>query len=229
MDWDSLPESVFKSGVLPMQASGGCYHKCAFCTFRKDSRMIFLKPVEALVDEMKAVSNRGVRYVRFVDDNFRLGRQDLNAFCRRIKDVGVQIRWMTMIKISTLEKTDVDLLRDAGCFEVALGLESTDPQVLQNMNKKADPDRYGEGIRRLLAAGINCSCYFLFGFPGETDETARRTLDFIESVQHPELEGILSWNLYILIMAPLSPVYEPEMRKRHGITCLLYTSPSPRD
>jgi len=217
VDWKSLPDTVFKSGVLPMQASGGCFHKCAFCTFRKDSRMIFLKPVERLIDEMKMVEHRGVRYVRFIDDNFRLGRPDLNTFCRRVVDEGLQIQWMTMIKISTLENTDVSLLRDSGCFEVALGLESTDPQVLKNMNKKADPERYGPGVERLLRAGINCSCYFLFGFPGETDETVHRTREFIERNEHPELEGILSWNLYTLIVAPLSPIYEPEMRKKYGL------------
>lgn len=218
VDWGSLPDYVFRSGVMPMQASGGCFHKCAFCTFRKDGRMIFIKPVEALVDEMKAVAERGIRYVRFIDDNFRLERRDLNSFCQRVVDEGTPIQWMTMIKISALENTDLDLLRRAGCFEVALGLESRDPQILRNMNKDADPEKYEEGIERLLAAGINCSCYFLFGFPGETDETALRTRKFIRDVQHPELPGILSWNLYTLIMAPLSPVYESEMRSKYGIT-----------
>ena len=218
VDWDILPDYVFDAGVMPMQASGGCFHKCAFCTFRKDSRMIFIKPVENLVDEMKAVAKRGIRYVRFIDDNFRLEHRDLNSFCEQAVAEGTPIQWMTMIKLSALENTDLDLLRRAGCFEVALGLESTDQQVLRNMNKKAEPEKYGAVIRRLLAAGINCSCYFLFGFPGETDETALRTLEFIRSVQHPELPGILSWNLYTLIVAPLSPVYGPEMRKKHGIT-----------
>lgn len=217
VDWKSLPDAIFESGVIPMQASGGCPYRCAFCSFRKDDRFQFLKPVNQLIDEIKEVSGRGVRYVRFIDDNFRLGVPDLQTFCRRMIDSGIQIHWMTMIKINTLENMDADLLRRAGCLEVALGLESADAQVLQNMNKKATPAGYGQVIQKLLQAGINCSCYFLFGFPGETDETALRTRQFIKSIEHPELDGILSWNLYSFCLTPLSPIYEPRMREKHGL------------
>ena len=145
--------------------------------------MIYVKTDEQLIEELKSVADRGVRYVRFIDDNFRLGQKSLDRFCRRIVDEGIRIRWMTMIKINTLENADLDLLRQAGCYEVALGLESADPAVLANMNKKAKPDTYGPVIRKILSAGINCSCYFLFGFPGETEETIRRTRDFIKGNQ----------------------------------------------
>jgi len=218
VDWDSLPDHVFNSGVVPMQASGGCPFKCAFCTFRKDSRILFKKPLDKIIAELKAVSRRGVRYVRFIDDNFRLGIPNLDEFCRRVISEGIRIQWMTMIKVDTLEDADMRLLRQAGCFEVALGLESTDPQVLRNMDKRANSAMYGPVVQRLLEAGINCSCYFLFGFPGETDETARHTREFIKSVEHPELDGILSWNLYSFCLAPLSPIYEPETRGKYGLT-----------
>lgn len=218
VDWDSLPENVFKSGVVPMQASGGCPYKCAFCTFRKDDRIIYIKPVEQIIDELKVVSTRGVRYVRFIDDNFRLGAPNLEKFCRRIIEEGLKIHWMTMIKINTLEKVDPELLRRSGCIEFALGLESADPEVLKNMRKKANPTMYGPVVKRLLEAGINCSCYFLLGFPGETDESALRTREFIRSIEHPELDGILSWNVYSFCLFPLSPIYEPEMREKYGLT-----------
>ena len=218
IDWDSLPGHVFDSGVVPMQASGGCPYKCAFCTFRKDSRFLFKKPLDNLIDELKAISGRGVRYVRFIDDNFRLGIPNLDKFCKRVINEGIRIQWMTMIKVDTFEDADIGLLRQAGCFEVALGLESTDPQVLGNMNKRANPAKYGPVVQRLLEAGINCSCYFLFGFPGETDETALRTREFIKSTEHPELDGILSWNLYSFCLSPLSPIYEHEMREKYGLT-----------
>jgi p-methyltransferase len=218
IDWKSLPDTVFKSGVVPMQASKGCPYRCAFCNFIKDRRMIFRKPVKQIIDELKAVSDRGVRYVRFVDDNFRLGSLDLNAVCQQIIDEGIQLNWMSMIRANTLRDVDAQLLRQAGCIEVQLGLESADPQILRNMNKKAAPALYARIVRKLLAAGINCSCYFLFGFPGETDETALRTREFIKSIEHPDLEGLLSWNLFTFSLAPLSPVYEFEMREKYGLT-----------
>ncbi len=218
VDWKSLPDAVFHSGVVTMQASNGCPYNCAFCNFVKDRRLAFVKPIEQLVGEMKDVANRGIRYVRFVDDNFRLGSDDLNSVCQRLVDEEVPIRWMSFMRAGTLKHADVPLLRRAGCTEVQLGLESADPQVLRNMNKRADPGLYAEVVRKILSAGINCSSCFVFGFPGETEESVRRTIDFIKNLESPEWEGVFSWSIYPFFLAPLSPVYEFEWRKRYGLT-----------
>ena len=122
IEWKSLPDTVFESGVVSMQASNGCPYNCAFCNFTKDRRLMFTKPIGQLVGELKDVSNRGVRYVWFTDDNFRLGKGDLRSVCQRFVNEGLQIHWMSFIRASTLKSIDVDLLRRSGCTEVQLGL-----------------------------------------------------------------------------------------------------------
>jgi radical SAM superfamily enzyme YgiQ (UPF0313 family) len=218
IDWKSLPEKIFRSGVIPMQTSKGCPFKCAFCNFTKDRRLMFIKSLDRLVEELKAVSARGVRFVRFTDDNFRHGKGNLNTLSRRIIKENIPVKWMTMVRASALEGVDFKLLKESGCIEVLLGLESADPQILDNMNKKASPRLYARVVKRLLTAGIDASCYFLFGFPGETFVTVQRTLDFIGRIEFPELPGTLSWALFPFSLAPLSPVYEPEMRRKYGLT-----------
>jgi anaerobic magnesium-protoporphyrin IX monomethyl ester cyclase len=218
IDWRSLPDRVFESGVVTMQASNGCPYKCAFCNFTKDRRLLFMKPLDELMSELKAVSERGVRYVWFADDNFWLGRGDLRSVCERLAEEELPILWMSFIRATTLKNVNGELLRRSGCIEAQLGLESGDQQVLQNMNKKANPKLYSDVVRNLLGAGVNCSCYFIFGFPGETDETAATTREFIKSIEHPELEGILSWSMFPFILSPMSPIYEPEMREGYGLT-----------
>jgi len=218
VDWMSLPEDIFRTGSVTMQASNGCPYRCAFCNFVKDRRHTFVKPIDQLVAEMRDVASRGVRYVRFVDDNFRLGSDDLNAVSQRFVDEGLDLRWMSFFRAGTLKNADLPLLRRAGCMEVRLGLESADARVLRNMNKRSDPDLYAEAIRRLLAAGIDCAVSFIFGFPGETDETARQTIEFIRNVESPQEEGVLTWSLFPFILAPLSPIYESASRKEYGLT-----------
>ena len=218
IDWDLLPETIFKSGVAPMQASNGCPYKCTFCNFTKDRQIIFIKPIDQIVEELKTLSNHGVRYVRFVDDNFRLGRHDLNRFCKKLIDANLHIRWMSFIRASILKKVNIELLRRSGCIEVQMGLESADPQILRNMNKKATPELYAEVVGKILAAGINCSCCFIFGFPGETEESSFRTREFIKSIEHPQCDGILTWSIFPFILVPLAPIYENESRKKYGLT-----------
>jgi anaerobic magnesium-protoporphyrin IX monomethyl ester cyclase len=220
IDWasPSLPDSVFQKDVVPVQASVGCLHRCAFCNFIKDRSLAFVKPLDRLVTELKQVSRRGARYVRFVDDNFRLGSKDLNEVCLRLIAEGIDLKWMTFIRASTLARADLGLLRNAGCIEVQLGLESAHPLVLKNMNKAADAGLYARVVRDCLSAGINCSCCFVFGFPGETKETVETTIQFIKDSAHPDLEGTFSWSIYPFMVAPLSPIYEPAMRERYGLS-----------
>ena len=222
IDWQALPDALFKSGVVSMQASNGCPYYCAFCNFTKDRRLTWTKTTERIMAEMQAVQARGARYVWFVDDNFRLGKNDLEAVCRRFVDARMDLKWMTFVRASTLDNVDVDLLRQAGCIEVQLGLESADPQILKNMNKKASPELYDRVLRKLLASGINCSCYFIFGFPGETEESAQRTRDFIKSFDGQHYEGNLCWSMFPFTLIPLSPIYEPGARRKYGLTGYLH-------
>lgn len=218
VDWAALPDFIFESGVVPMRASRGCPYRCAFCNFVKDRRLLYTKPEDLLIQELKTVSQRGVRYIWFLDDNFRMGKRDMEAFCRRIIEESISLQWLTMIRASAIKGMDFSLLREAGCIDVQMGLESADPGILENMAKGVTPDVYREVVEGLLSAGIHASCYFIFGFPGETEETAMRTRRFIQEMEHPELEGTLSWTLFHFSLAPLSPIYDPDMRAKYGLT-----------
>ena len=220
--WSEMPDSIYDSGVVPMQASAGCPYQCSFCNFTKDRRLTWIKPIDRLVGEMKAVKKRGARYVWFVDDNFRLGKEDLGKVCDRFIDENLDLKWMTFIRASTLETIDPEMLRKAGCYEVQLGLESADNQILLNMNKKATPELYKKVLKKLISAGINCSCYYIFGFPGETEESAQRTRDFIKQFDYTPYEGSLYWSMFPFILSPLSPIYEPKARQQFGITGYLH-------
>ena len=167
--------------------------------------------------EFKTIAQYGIQYVWFVDDNFLLGTSNLNAFLKKLAEVNQGIKWMSFIRADALKNVDFKLLRRSGCIEVQLGLESADLQILKNMNKKANPETYRTVIENLLKVGINCSCYFIFGFPGETAETAERTRNFIQSIEYPEYEGVMRWSLYPFLLVPLSPIFEEDQRQRYGL------------
>ena len=165
VDWARMPTKIFMPGVVNMQASMGCPYLCQFCNFIKDQKSTMLKPVDALLEELRAVAKRGIEYVRFVDDNFRLGNFDLDSVCQEIIAANLGIKWLSFIRASTLDRTDIGLLKNAGCIEAQIGIESIDENILKNMHKGTSPDMYRRVVRKLLEHGINCSCCFIFGFP----------------------------------------------------------------
>ena len=217
IDWDSLPDEVFASKVIPLQASSGCPYRCAFCNFVKDPHVTYAKTPEQIVGEMLAVARRGVRYVWFVDDVFRLGNKDLSLVAKAMIDAKLNLKWMTFIRADTVKDVDFGLLKQAGCTELQFGLESADPDVLGAMNKKADPDVYRQSIKSAMTAGIDVSAYFIFGHPGETETSIERTIRFMQSVQYPDLPGSLSWSIYPFLLVPLSPIYDQPLRTKYNL------------
>ena len=222
VDWKRMPMEFFKSGVVPLQASYGCPYNCAFCNFMKDRRLMGVKPLDDLIEELKTVQEKGAKYVWFVDDNFRLGRKDLETVCHQFLNCGITIKWKSFIRPDVLKSVDMGLLKAAGCIEVQFGLESADPLLLKRMNKKASPELYAGVIESVMRAGINCSCYFIFGFPGETEETVMQTRKFIKSIEHPELDGYIYFTMFPFIIAPLSPISEPKNAQKYGLRGHMY-------
>jgi p-methyltransferase len=62
------------------------------------------------------------------------------------------------------------------------GIESADDQILRNMHKNASVDRYRRGIALLKQADIHVHAGFIVGFPGETEQTARKMVPFIDEL-----------------------------------------------
>ncbi len=218
LDWESLPNGIFDSKVVPVQASNGCTFNCSFCNFTKEKERTCLKPLELLLQELRQIEARGAKYVWFSDDNFRLGKKDLNEFCEKLIEEKISLKWMSFVRASTLVDVDFELLKKAGCVEVQLGVESASEKILNNMNKKATPGLYRTVIKKLLANGIDCSCYFIFGFPGETEETVAETFEFLKEIESFDGEGCFSWSIFPFLLSPLSPIYEEEERAKYGLS-----------
>jgi len=215
IDWQNLPVEIFAHKVVPVRASMGCPHRCHFCSFKKDHRLTHIKPLDSLIDELKAIQERGVKYVWFVDDNFRLGKNDLESVCRRFVDEGISLEWMCLIRPETLKDVDLKLLKQAGCSEVQMGLESADPGILSSMNKQSSPALNERVIKDLISAGINCAGYFIFGYPGETDKSIETTVAFIKRLEEHDGPAHFNWSLYPFLLGPFSPIFD--QRDEHDL------------
>jgi hypothetical protein len=92
-------------------------------------------------------------------------------------------------------------MKESGCEGVFLGIESGSPQILKNMNKAATVDKYIKGIDLLKEYGILNFGSFIIGFPGETPETVRETVQFIKE------SGIDFFRAHLWYCEPVTPIW----------------------
>ena len=159
--------------------SRGCPYDCSFCGAAVSANRdlsIRTRTPENIVEEMEELhAKHGVTAFRFVDELFLASvpfmRKCLPYFIER--GIGERFVWDATGRINVLAKADpdlLDLLKTAGCREVALGIESASERLLGYMGKRISPEMTQRAVTALVSRGISVKGYYIFGFPTETTE-----------------------------------------------------------
>jgi len=118
-------------------------------------------------------------------------------------DEAFGMSWYSYFRCSNARDEETfDLAAASGCAGVFLGVESADPEVLQNMRKLAQDDQYRAGIGRFQERGIDTFASIILGFPGESTASVQRTIDFLNETA-PSFWRVQAW-----WANPRSPVYQ---------------------
>ena len=72
-------------------------------------------------------------------------------------------------------------MAEAGCERVKIGFESGSNRILSEV-KKLETRRNDERRKYVKKAGVPFSAYFMAGFPGETDDDLKQTIDFAKKI-----------------------------------------------
>jgi radical SAM superfamily enzyme YgiQ (UPF0313 family) len=166
---------------LPVQTRRGCPLTCSYCsTPAIEGGTIRRRAEGAAVAFLKDWAAAGFRKVFFVDNTFNLPESFARSLCRRITTEGVDISWRCILYPGKVSRELVRDMASAGCCEVSLGFESGDPQILAAMNKRFGPEQIQAAAQLLAEAGIRQMGFLLLGGPGETRESVKRSIAFVE-------------------------------------------------
>ncbi len=176
-DWGRwIPQGY--PGRVTIQTSQGCPFPCRFCDFRLMNRTDY-KSVDVLRKELRSLKAIGVTKVDFVDDLFTLPEKRLISICQMMLEEEFNFSWYCLSRSTGLKEETIRLMADAGCTLVNIGLESADPTVLENMNKRTDVSAAYEQVERFSRYGIAVMANIILGYPGETDDSIGRTIEFL--------------------------------------------------
>lgn len=168
---------------VPISASRGCTGNCSFCYAPTmwEHKYRF-RGVKSLMTELDLLYRRGIRHFDFVDDQLSGRPEQLVDLCQAIIDSEMKSAWSCEMRVDTCSEALCNKMREAGCYLVAMGIESGDEQVLKKLGKSITPHRSFEAFRAAHLAGLYTTALTMVGSPGETWESVEHTVSLLNSL-----------------------------------------------
>lgn len=196
-----------KYNRITVQTSRGCPHKCEFCA----SSILLtprykMKPVEKVVAEIREIKKIWSKpFIEFADDNSFVHREHYKRLLRELAKE--KLRWFTEADVNVARDDELlGLMRDSGCQQVLIGLESPHRESLNgielNANWKArKQDEYKAAIAKIQSYGITVNGCFILGLDGDTPEVFDDVLQFVRD------SGLYEVQVTFLTAFPGTPLY----------------------
>jgi len=174
-----------KYNRLTVQTSRGCPHRCEFCasSILLTSRYK-VKPVAKVIAEIREIKKIWPKpFIEFADDNSFVRREHYKKLLRELAKEN--LRWFTEADIGVAEDDELlGLMRDSGCQQILIGLESPQRGSLDGIELKKNwklrqQEFYQEAIAKIQSYGITVNGCFILGLDGDTPEVFDDVLDFV--------------------------------------------------
>lgn len=179
-----------------MISSRGCPTKCTFCVLENHwGKIQRMRSAKNVLDEIEfLITTYGIKEIHFEDDNLTANKKRaIEIFDGMIKR-GFNISWQcpSGIAVYSLDDEILEKMKKSGCYNVPLGIESGDQEVLSKlMHKPVNLKKVPELVKRIRAFGMRVKGFFILGFPDETKESIKRTIEFAKSLE-------LDWTLFFI-------------------------------
>ncbi|HVL67118.1 MAG TPA: radical SAM protein [Vicinamibacterales bacterium] len=184
--WDLVP---IREYALPLvdkpyvivETSRGCPYSCDFCVAPIHQGHKFRqRGAKDLVDEIeRTYRERGIEYFYLWGDTVTLNVKAFTAFCDELIARNLPIHWFGNARADNLtDPAFVHRLKRAGCWMLALGIETESEDVRKDMVKRLERQKIEAAFRNMRQAGIKSFAFFIFGYPGETLDTIDQTVNY---------------------------------------------------
>jgi anaerobic magnesium-protoporphyrin IX monomethyl ester cyclase len=169
--------------MVSLRTAKSCPFSCAFCGFPQRAGQYTYMSVEMVEKELNALRDLGVTTLTFLDDTFNVPKRRFRELLQMMIRNEYGFKWNSFYRSDHGDEETIRLMGESGCEGVFLGVESGSDTMLKLMNKTSRRANYLTAIPLLRQAGISTYASLIVGFPGETHETVRETLDLLEEAR----------------------------------------------
>jgi len=181
-----FPHRYKARSAYPVVASRGCpWGRCVFCKGVSVASSTFYRSrsPEHLVREIEdVVRGKGYTEVQFYDGNFNTETAWLSEFLRLIREKGLVFSWSCLCRVDNITAEALKLMKEAGCWNITFGLESSSQYLLDIIDKGTDLEQARNAVGMARSAGIETTGSFLLGLPGEKPRDVLDTAAFAVSI-----------------------------------------------
>jgi radical SAM superfamily enzyme YgiQ (UPF0313 family) len=197
--------SYYAKKTLPIITSRGCPYGCNYCSVQLSMGRGFRpRSSQNVVDELEYWYRKGFNSFEFNDDCFSLDIERAKEICKLIIIKDLKIKWQLYngIRVDRINEELLKLMKESGCIFISYGCESGDQDIINNIGKGITLEQVKNAVELTNKVGIKNSVNFIIGHPGETPQTAMKTIKFAEKLPTNFV------NVYNLIPYPGTMLYE---------------------
>ncbi len=169
------------SNFMTMMTSRGCPFTCTYCV--NSCNVLFGKKyramsAERIIEEINYyISAYQTKEIVFYDDNFTFDTKRVARLCDLIIQNNLKFKWKCSSRIESINLELLKKMKKAGCYLIAYGVESGNEELLRSVKRFTNLGRVKDVFRQTHAQGIKTLAYFMMGFPDETKETIKKTIE----------------------------------------------------
>jgi len=175
----------FNHGTPMIITGRGCPYRCTFCSSHlMFGRRVRRRSVGSVIEEVRRLHyDYDVDAVYFFDDTFNAPPSWVHDFCGALGKEPYRITWGCQIRVNLFSADIAKLMKEAGCVQVDIGVESGSPNVLKALHKDETLEQIEAAFQACHEAGIAPMGTFLVGCPEETWEDVEQTKSLLRRIR----------------------------------------------
>jgi radical SAM superfamily enzyme YgiQ (UPF0313 family) len=179
-----------------MISSRGCPYRCNWCAKPIYGNSFATRSPQQVAYEMRILKYQyDAEHIWFADDIFGLKANWIQNLAAEVEKLGAAVPFKMQSRVDLMTAAAVAALRRAGCAEVWMGVESGSQKILNAMDKGTRVEQVVNARENLRREGIR-ACYFVqFGYPGETWDDIRQTVDLVRATRPDDVGVSVSYPL----------------------------------
>lgn len=174
--------------AISYHSSFGCPEPCTFCNSPGvTNRAYKMEPAVDLLDHVQEIMEKDPFVgLRFQDANFGVSEKRTHDFSKGLIDRAIDLVWHATIEVKQVNQYSsetLDLMAESGLYVTTIGAETATWETQQSIGKRIKEGETLKATARLDKRGIITGLSYIIGFPGETEESMRATLDEARKVK----------------------------------------------